>query len=448
MTGLTDPPATPGGAPEPPADPVGAGAAAGAQTGAPPPPSRGRIVVQRFRENRVALGALAGLVLIVLAAVFAPLIAPQNPYDLSSIDIADARMPPGSVKLSEPREGGLRATILAGSDGPSLSVAGIERSDYAPPGALAIAAAPAEGGAVRLDIRAAEGGPLDPILGATIRDLPNGARLSAGTPPRFGGTWRLAPEDLRGLVLTLPEGTERATLRLDVTGGARERLMTFWLGTDDQGRDMLSAILYGLRISLAVAATSVVIALVIGTAAGIFAAFRGGLAGTLIMRLADLQMSFPTILVALILLAVLGAGVLNVLLALVIVQWALYARVARGVALSELGRDYVDAARGFGFPARRIMAVHILPNCAPSLIVIATLEVAGAISLEATLSFLGLGMPITQPSLGLLVANGFQYLLSGYPWISVLPGVAILATVLAINLVGDELRDALNPRLE
>ena len=169
--------------------------------------------------------------------------------------------------------------------------------------------------------------------------------------------------------------------------------------------------------------------------------------GAVIMRVVDLQLSFPTILVALILLAILGKGIFNVVLALVIVQWALYARTARGVALAERQKEYVDSAACLGLRPARIIVFHILPNCMPSLIVIATLEVAHAISLEATLSFLGLGLPVTQPSLGLLISNGFDYLLSGYPWISVLPGVALLIMMVAINLVGDELRDILNPRL-
>jgi len=166
------------------------------------------------------------------------------------------------------------------------------------------------------------------------------------------------------------------------------------------------------------------------------------------MRIVDLQLSFPTILVALILLAVLGKGVGNVMLALIIVQWAFYARTARGVALSERRKEYIDASRCLALSTPRIIMVHLLPNCIPTLIVVATLQVAGAISLEATLSFLGLGLPVTEPSLGLLIANGFEYLLSGYPWVSVIPGVALFITVMSINLVGDELRDILNPRLK
>ncbi|TIQ87528.1 MAG: ABC transporter permease, partial [Mesorhizobium sp.] len=148
----------------------------------------------------------------------------------------------------------------------------------------------------------------------------------------------------------------------------------------------------------------------------------------------------------LMILAFLGKGILNVVLALVIVEWATYARAARGTALVERRKEYMEAAESLAIPRWRILFVHLLPNCLPPLIVIATVQVARAISLEATLSFLGLGVPITEPSLGLLVANGYQYMLSGMTWISFYPGVALLITVVAINLVGDRLRDVLNPR--
>lgn len=432
----------------------GIGSAPAPAQAAPAAPSPGRLVnvARRYAENRVALAALAVLVAIFVGSFGAPLIAPQNPYDLNAIDINDARLPPGSVKLSPPARSGARITLTPTPEGGvAVSVAAVVRDDYVDIDALVIAAgpAPAPDGrrAYRLDISGAAGGLLDPFRSGQISGLPRGAELTAGEAPRFGGNWRLRPADFADLAVVLPESDDPVTFRLDVSGGTPEPLMTYWLGTDDQGRDMLSAILYGLRISMIVAISSVVIALVIGTSAGIYAAYRGGTVGTLIMRLVDLQMSFPAILVALILLAILGPGVGNVLLALVIVQWALYARIARSVALAEQSREYVEAARSLGFGTPRILFVHILPNCTPSLIVIATLEVAGAIALEATLSFLGLGLPVTEPSLGLLVANGFQYLLAGYPWISILPGVAILVAVLAINLVGDELRDILNPRL-
>ena len=222
---------------------------------------------------------------------------------------------------------------------------------------------------------------------------------------------------------------------------------TYWLGTDDQGRDMLSGILYGLRISLTVGVTSTVIALAIGLALGLTAAYFGGWADAAIMRLADIQLSFPSILIALILLAILGQGVDKIIVALVTVQWAYYARTVRSAAMVERQKEYVEAARALALSRMRIVLRHLLPNCLPPLIVVATVQVAHAISLEATLSFLGLGLPITEPSLGLLIANGYQYLLSGKYWISFYPGVALLLTIVAINLVADQLRDILNPRL-
>ncbi|BBD09195.1 ABC transporter permease [Desulfovibrio ferrophilus] len=224
--------------------------------------------------------------------------------------------------------------------------------------------------------------------------------------------------------------------------------ITYVLGTDSQGRDMFSAILYGLRISLGVGVVSTLIALVLGAVIGLWAAYQGGKTDAFIMRTVDLQLSFPAILVALILLAILGKGIDKIILALVMVQWAYYARAIRSNVLVERNKEYVEAAKCLALPQRRIMFSHVLPNCTPELIVISTVKVAGAIALEATLSFLGLGMPITKPSLGLLIANGFKYLQSGYYWISVYPGVALLILIVCINLVGDRLRDVLNPRLK
>jgi peptide/nickel transport system permease protein len=221
----------------------------------------------------------------------------------------------------------------------------------------------------------------------------------------------------------------------------------FWLGTDDQGRDMLSAIIYGLRMSLVVGALSTLIALAIGMSVGVLAAYFGGRIDSLIMRVVDLQLSFPPILVALILLAIMGKGVDKVIIALIIVQWAYYARTVRGSALVERRKEYIEAAACLALSHRRIVFSHLLPNCLPPLIVVATVQVANAIALEATLSFLGIGVPITQPSLGLLIANGYDYLLSGDYWISFFPGIALVVTIVAINLVGDQLRDVLNPRL-
>ena len=285
-----------------------------------------RRIAADFAASRLALLGLALFALVVLCAVLAPLISPQNPYDLAQLDVLDSRLEPGS------RSG----------DGKLL----------------------------------------------------------------------------------------------------------FWLGTDDQGRDMLSAIFYGLRISIGVGVAATLCALAIGTSLGLAAAFFGGRADSFIMRVADIQLSFPAILIALILLAVLGQGVDKIIIALIAVQWAYYARTVRGSALVERSKEYIEAARCLALPARRIVFRHLLPNCLPPLIVVATVQVAAAITLEATLSFLGLGLPITEPSLGLLIANGFTYMLSGKYWISFFPGLALLVTIVSINLVGDQLRDVLNPRLQ
>ena len=286
--------------------------------------SRGGELVSSFLRSRIALGAFAALCAVVFAAVFAPLLVSQNPYDLAALDILDSKMPPGTVGV--------------------------------------------------------EGG-------------------------------------------------------------------TYWLGTDEQGRDMLAAILYGLRISLGVGVVSTVLALTIGMAVGLAAGYAGGWVDAVIMRVVDLQLSFPSILIALVLLAVLGQGVDKIIIALVFVQWAYYARTVRGTALVEKRKEYVDAAQCLAYSSWRILYRHLLPNCLPPLIVVATVQVAHAIALEATLSFLGLGMPITSPSLGLLIANGYAHLLSGKYWMSFFPGIALLITIVAINLVGDHLRDVLNPRL-
>ena len=284
-----------------------------------------RRFVSEFAESRLALAGLALLLAIVIAAIAAPVISPQNPYDLAQLDVMDSKLAPGEKSSSGDK--------------------------------------------------------------------------------------------------------------------------TYWLGTDDQGRDMLSGIFYGLRISLAVGVSSTVIALAIGLALGLAAAYFGGWVDAVIMRIADIQLSFPAILLALILLAVLGQGIGKIVAALVTVQWAYYARTVRSSAMVERQKEYVEAARVLALSQPRIVFRHLLPNCLPPLIVVATVQVAHAILLESTLSFLGLGLPITEPSLGLLISNGFQYLLSGKYWISFYPGVALLLSILAINLVADQMRDILNPRL-
>lgn len=224
--------------------------------------------------------------------------------------------------------------------------------------------------------------------------------------------------------------------------------MTFLLGSDGAGRDMLSAIFYGLRTSLGVGVMSGIIALCIGMTVGLSAAYFGGRTDSVIMRVVDLQLSFPAILIALILLSILGKGVDKIIIALVIAQWAYYARTVRASALVERRKEYIEAATCLALSHRRIVFRHLLPNVLPPLIVVGTLQTAHAISLEATLSFLGVGLPQTEPSLGLLISNGFEYMLSGKYWISFFPGIALLVTIVSINLVGDQLRDVLNPRLD
>ena len=291
----------------------------------PKPETPTRRIAREFFSNPVATAAFALLMIILFLALFAPFLAPQNPYDLAKVTVMDARLEPGE----------------------------------------------------------------------------------------------------RG------------------SGG-----FVMWLGADGAGRDMWSAILYGLRISLGVGVASGVVALAIGTAIGLLAAYRGGWIDALIMRLVDLQLSFPAILVALILVAILGRGADKVMIALILVQWAYYARTVRGSALVERRKEYIEAAHCLALPPRRIVFRHLLPNVMAPMIVVGTLQTAHAISLEATLSFLGVGLPLTEPSLGLLIANGFEYMLSGKYWISFYPGVALLFTIMSINLVGDRLRDVLNPRLE
>jgi peptide/nickel transport system permease protein len=220
------------------------------------------------------------------------------------------------------------------------------------------------------------------------------------------------------------------------------------LGTDAQGRDLLSAIMYGLRISIQMGIAAGCFALVLGATLGITAAYLGGRVEMAIMRLVDLQLSFPAILLALVLVSVLGQGKAQLVIALVAAQYAYFARTAYGAASAERRKDYIEAAAATPLSSRRIVFRHILPNCLPPLVVVATVQIASAISLEATLSFLGLGLPPSEPSLGMLIANGFPYMMSGRTWISVYPGVALIALIVAINVVGDQIRDQINPRLK
>lgn len=215
---------------------------------------------------------------------------------------------------------------------------------------------------------------------------------------------------------------------------------TYWLGTDDQGRDLVSAILYGARTSLIVGFGSASLSMTFGVTLGLLAAYLRGKFDATVMRLVDLTLAFPAILVALIILGILGKGTGNVVLALVIVDWAFYARAVRSSALVEVRKEYVMSAQCALVPARRIIFRHVLPNCLSSLMVITTQQIARAIAIEATLSFLGLGVPITKPSLGLLIANGYAQVISGKWWVSLFPGLALLLLIVVLNLLGEQIR--------
>ena len=223
---------------------------------------------------------------------------------------------------------------------------------------------------------------------------------------------------------------------------------TFILGTDEQGRDIFSAIMYGLRVSLYVGFASTILSVIIGFTLGLISGYYGGWVDTVIMRIADIQLSFPAILIALIIMALWGAGIGKIIIAITIVNWVYYARTARGVVLSEKEKDYAQSAKALGMSKMGIIFGEIMPNTTAPIIVIATVRIAVAIILEATLSFLGLGVPITEPSLGSLISNGYQVLFSGYWWTSVFPGIILMILIISINLIGDRMRDIMNPRLK
>jgi len=289
----------------------------------------------RFRKDKVAVISFSIVLILVLSAVFAPLLAPYNPYDLTSIDLMDSEIPP----------------IWNASDGDSR----------------------------------------------------------------------------------------------------------FLLGTDPQGRDMLSTLLYGMRISLTIGFFAVLLQAVIGVSIGLLSGYIGGRVDAFFMRLADIQLSLSTLMVAIITLAIFqaafGAELYNQLAIFMLVmvigiaEWPQYARTVRASVLAEKHKEYVDAARVIGMSPKRIMLRHILPNTLSPILVISTIQVANAIISEAALSFLGLGMPVNKPSLGSLISSGFEFIFSGSWWITVIPSIVLIVLILSINLLGDWLRDVLNPKL-
>lgn len=222
----------------------------------------------------------------------------------------------------------------------------------------------------------------------------------------------------------------------------------FLLGTDEQGRDLLSSIVYGTRISLFVGVGVMIGSCIIGTAVGLWAGFSGGRVDAILMRIVDVQLSFPAMLVALFIMSAFGRGLGKLMISLTLVGWVQYARTVRGVALAERGKEYVEASKLIGLSPLLLVLRHLLPNVTTPLIVIATMHVGTVILTEATLSYLGVGVPVTEPSLGLLVKNGYDVLFSGIWWVSMLPGFFIMMLVFGINQLGDFLRDELNPKLK
>lgn len=299
-----------------------------------------------FSRDKVVMFSFAIFVLFILVAVFAPILAPYNPYDLTSIDIMNAELPP---------------------------------------------------------------------------------------------FWLQNPDEMA--YITDEDG----------------HLLSFLLGTDEQGRGLLSTIIYGLRTSLVIGLFAVILQMFIGIMVGLSAAYFGGWIDNLLMRIADVQLSFSTLMVAIIISAIFKTmfgpelyseySVVLLMLIIGIAEWPQYARTIRASALAEKQKEYVEAAKVMGFKSARIMFKHILPNCLSPILVISTVQIANAIMSEAALSFLGLGMPAEKPSLGSLISHGFEYISSGSWWITLFPGVLLVILVLVINMLGDWLRDVFNPKL-
>jgi peptide/nickel transport system permease protein len=391
---------------------------------------------RHFAESRVAVASLLVSLAFLLCAIFAPAIAPTNPYDLSQLQLADALKPVGSPKVVPGEELRLRVTIASGT----ATFEGL------PEGSAIKAIAAETCGERCLDVGVE---PADVALESLqIRGLPPGLSVEGASKHPVQPWWTVAaPAGGKARIVAEGAFPPDVGFLAIVKSAPQETGFVFRLGTDSFGRDMLSAILYGIRISVIVGLVAAGTAMVLGIGLGLLAAWMGGTTDAIIMRAVDFMLGFPALLVGLAVLAILGNGVDKVVFAIIIVQWSYYARTTRSVAMAELGKEYVEAAKTLRLSPVRIMLRHVLPNCLPQVIVLFTLNIASAISLESSLSFLGVGLPLTQPSLGMLIANGYEFIFSQKYWISLYPGIVLLVMIVAVNLLGDRLRDLNNPRL-
>lgn len=386
--------------------------------------------LREFSQNKVAALCLAMTLFFAACAALAPVISPMNPYDLSTFSLNDARLPPGSDRVTP---GGVFSATFSAEGG-----TGQERTEGATFDLVEDAP-----GRMTLTTEA-----IGEIASLRILGLPRDAAVENARRHPIRSEWTLddpaAPASIETGSMT--PAVLNFTVEAELPPTATD--VSFSLGTDSYGRDMLSAIIYGIRISFVVGAIGALGSMLLGSALGLTAAWFGGRVDAAIMRLADFQLSIPSLMVGLLTLTILGKGVDKILIAIILIQWTVFARTTRSVALAELRSDYVDAARGLRLSSVRINLRHILPNCLPPLLVILTINIASAITLEASLSFLGVGLPLTQPSLGMLIANGYEYMFSNLYWIAIFPGIALMLMVVSINVVGDRLRDMFNPQLK
>ena len=387
--------------------------------------------MEDFLSNKVATGASVILLIILFASIFCSLIAPFDPYDLKSIHIENSLLPP----LSRERASGRQEHVI------SIQADRVQDSD----GILKeFSYTRKEAGEEYIHVIFTK------MVSnqVRIRKLTPGITVQNAEQHPITKTWTLTIEESDSVDIVLLRVTndrDAVEFELSVSDPIRYTGKRFFLGTDEYGRDVFSTILYGMRVSLYVGFISGLIALVIGVALGLISAWKGGKVDAVLTRLVDLQQSFPAVLIGILLVAILGKGLGNMIMVLVIIQWSFYVRTVRSIVLVEKNKDYIKICPVLGLPVHKIVLSHLLPNCVPQIIVMATMRIAAAITLESTLSFLGLGLPPTRPSLGVVISQGYAFMLSGELWMSLYPGFALLILIMCVSIVGDHMRVVLNP---